>query len=83
MNKTDLVTWVIIILMFLAALPVFWGRKVPKMVWIVACISAGAIGAIFGSKFPSPMNIIASIILAAIFIGMALVLWLPIRLRRK
>jgi hypothetical protein len=83
MNKDNLVIGAIIILLVLSTLPFWYRRSAPKRIWYISLSSAGMIGVFIGCMAPFPINIVVSILLAGVFIGFTVLMWLPTKHWRK
>lgn len=74
----------IVFLAILSSVPFLYGKNVPKPVWVISLTSAAMIGVILGGTiYPFPANVLAGLVYAGIFMSVIVLVWLPIRLRRK
>jgi hypothetical protein len=82
MNENIYIGLIVVFITLSMSLSLF-GKKVPNKIWILSLGSGAIVGLLLGLRNPFPANIYISLCLIPIFMGLPVILWLPIRLHRK
>jgi hypothetical protein len=84
MDKDYILGAILIILFGISSLLHLYGKRVPKIIWILSLTSGALAGFLFGlAAAPYPKNIVVGICLIPIGVGIPIIFWLPIRSHRE